>query len=118
VLAALSKYLRSQTRLLNDRRLVDYNPGIDMSKPRLQLIHCSNDIPPRAKHRQHGRSFRPVVIHGGARARSAPRESSLETVLKLIDMGFLVHQLNYLAFLQASLTALESHNWTDPEKTS
>jgi hypothetical protein len=115
---ALSKYLRSQTRLLNDRRLVDHNPGIDMSKPRLQLIHCSNDIPPRAKHRQHGRSFRPVVIHGGARARSAPRESSLETVLKLINLGFLVHQLNYLAFLQASLAALESHNWTDPEKTS
>src|SRR4030088_159567 len=94
------------------------NPGIDMSKPRLQLIHCSNDIPPRAKRRQHGRSFQPLVIHGGARARSAPRESSLETVLKLIDLGFLVHQLNYLAFLQASLTALESHNWTDPEKTS
>src|SRR3981081_1541019 len=103
--------------LANDRRLVDHNPGIDMSKPRLQLIHCSNDIPPRAKHRQHGRSFRPVVIHGGARARSAPRESSLETVLKLINLGFLVHQLNYLAFLQASLAALESHNWTDPEKS-
>jgi hypothetical protein len=37
-------------------------------------------------------------------------------VLKLIDLGFLAFQLNYLAFLQASLAALESQNWTDPEK--
>src|SRR5260370_17353487 len=77
------------------------NPGIDMSKPRLQLIHCSNDIPPRAKHRRHGRSFRPSVIHGGARARSAPRESSLETVLKLINLAFFFPHLTYLASLLA-----------------
>jgi hypothetical protein len=94
------------------------NLGIDMSKPSLRLIHCSNDIGPRAKHQRYGRSFRPLVIDGGAPARSAPRENSLETVLKLIDLGFLAFQLNYLAFLQASLAALESQNWTDAEKMS
>jgi hypothetical protein len=94
------------------------NLGIDMSKPSLRLIHCSNDIGPRAKHQRYGRGFRPLVIDGGAPARSAPRENSLETVLKLIDLGFLAFQLNYLAFLQASLAALEPHNWTDPEKMS
>jgi hypothetical protein len=94
------------------------NLGIDMSKPRLRLIHCSNGVRPRAKHRQHGRSFRPLVVHGGARARSVPRESSWEAALKFFDLGFLACQLNYLAFLQASLTVLEAHNWTAAEKTS
>ena len=42
--------------------------GIDMSKPHLLLIHCSDGIPAGAKGRQRGRSFRPLV--GGARARS------------------------------------------------
>jgi hypothetical protein len=89
-----------------------------MSKPRLLLIHCSNGIRPGAKHSQHGRSFRPVVIDGGARAKSALTESSWEAVLKLIDLGLLVSHLNYLAFLQASMTVLEAQNWADPEKTS
>jgi hypothetical protein len=105
--------------LLNDR--TSGRPQIwewDMSKPRLLLIHCSNGIRPRAKHRQHGRSFRPFVIHGGARARSVPRESSWEAALKLIDLGFLIFHVNCLAFLQASTTVLEAHNWTDPETTS
>jgi hypothetical protein len=47
-----------------------------------------------------------------------PRESSWEATLKLIDLGFLIFHVNYLAFLQASITVLEAHNWTDPEKTS
>ena len=94
------------------------NLGIDMSKPRLRLIHCSNGVRPRAKHRQHGRSFRPLVIHGGARERSVPRESSWEAALKLIDLGLLISHVNYLAFLRASKIVLEAHNWTDPEKTS
>jgi hypothetical protein len=83
------------------------NLGIDMSKPRLRLIHCSNGVRPRAKHRQHGRSFRPLVIHGGARARSAPRESSWEAALELINLGFLISGCNYVAFLRASTTVLE-----------
>jgi hypothetical protein len=90
---------------------------IDMSKPHLLLIHCSDDILAGAKGRQRGRSFRPLVIRGGARARSVPRRNSWEAALELIDLGFLVSQ-SYLAFMQASLTVLEAYNWTDRERTN
>jgi hypothetical protein len=91
---------------------------INMSKPHLLLIHCSDGIPAGAKGRQRGRSFRPLVIRGGARARSVPRQSSWEAALELIDLGFLASHASYLAFMQAGLTVLESYNWTDPERTS
>jgi hypothetical protein len=94
------------------------NLEIDMSKPRLLLIHCSNGIRPGAKHRQRGRGFRPLVIHGGARAQSAPRESSWEAAFQLINLGLFVSHGNYLAFLQASITVLEAFNRTVPEQTS
>jgi hypothetical protein len=92
------------------------NLEIDMSKPRLVLIHCANGIRPGAKPREHGRGF--LVIHGGARARSVPKKTSWEVGLELIDLGFLVSHGNYLAFLQTSITALEAYHGTDPEKTS
>jgi hypothetical protein len=67
------------------------NLEIDMPKPRLRLIHCSNGVRPGAKHRQQrGRSFQPLVIHGGALARSVPRESSWDAALELINLGFLI----------------------------
>jgi hypothetical protein len=94
------------------------NLEIDMSKPRLLLIHCSNGVQPAAKHRPRGRSFRPLVIHGGARARSVLRKNSWEAALELINLGFLISHCNYLAFLQAGITVLEAYNRTDPEKTS
>jgi hypothetical protein len=89
-----------------------------MSKPRLLLIHCSNGIRPGAKHRQRRRSFRPLVIHGGAQARSVPRESSWEAALEPINLGFLVFHAHYLIFLQASIAVLEAYNRPDPEKAS
>jgi hypothetical protein len=89
-----------------------------MSKSRLQLIHSSNEIRPGAKRGQKGRSFRPVVIQGGAPARSVPTKSSWEAALELINLGFLISQVNYLAFLQASVIVLETQNWTAPEKSS
>jgi hypothetical protein len=82
------------------------------------LIHCSNGIQPGEKRRERGRSFRPLVIHGGARARSEPRQSSWEAALELINLGFLISGRNYLGFLQASITVLDAYNRTDPEKTS
>ena len=94
------------------------NLEIDMSKPRLQLIHCSNGIRLGGKPRHHGRSFRPLVIHGGARAKSAPRESAWEAAVELIDLSFSISLRNYRAFLQASITILQAYNRTDPEKTS
>jgi hypothetical protein len=91
---------------------------INMSKPHLRVIHCSDGIPAGAKGRQRGHSFRPLVIRGGARAKSVPRQSSWEAALELIDLGFLVSHASYLAFMQASLTVLEPYNWKDPERTS
>jgi len=88
-----------------------------MSKPRLLLVHCSNGIRLGAKPRQHGRSFRPLVIQGGARAKSALRESAWEAALELMDLGFSICHINYLAFLQVSITVLETYNRTDPGKT-
>ena len=66
-----------------------------MSKPSLQLIHCSNGIRPGAKRRQNGGGFRPLVIPGGVR--SVPGERSWEAALELIGLGFLVCYANYLA---------------------
>jgi hypothetical protein len=84
-----------------------------MSKPSLQLIHCSNGILPGAKRPQNGRSFRPLVIDGG---KSAPGQHSWETALGLFNLGLHVCHGNYLAFLEASMIILNDLNWTDPEK--
>jgi hypothetical protein len=81
-----------------------------MSKPRLVLVHCSNGIRPKAKHRRHGSSFQPLVIQGGAPARFVPGESSREAALKLIELGFLVLQMNNLAFLEATIIVLDACN--------
>jgi hypothetical protein len=86
-----------------------------MSKPSLQLIHCSNDIRPEAKCRQNGSGFRPHVIHGGAR--SAPGVGSWEAALELVDFGFLACYENYLAFLEASAAVLGGPNRADPKAT-
>ena len=89
-----------------------------MTKARLHLICCSDDIEPEAMHRRRGRSFRLSVIDGGKRAIDAPREKLWETTLALFDLGILVSQANYLAFVAASLTALELHGWADSKQTS
>ncbi len=75
-----------------------------MSKPSLQLIHCSNGI--RSGARRNGRSFRPLVIDGGVR--SVPGEHSWEAALELFGLGLLVCYGNYLAFLEANMTVLRS----------
>jgi hypothetical protein len=90
------------------------NLGIDVSKPSLQLIHCSNGIRPGAKRRQNGRSFRPLVIDGGVK--SAPGQHSWETALELFNLGLHVCHGSYLAFLKASVIILNDLNWTDREK--
>jgi len=79
-----------------------------MSKPSLQLIHCSNGIPPGARRRQNGRSFRPVVIDGGMRP--APGEHSWKTALELFDLGLTVFYGNYFAFLEANMIILNGLN--------
>jgi hypothetical protein len=84
-----------------------------MSKARLRLILCSDDIGPEPRRRRSDRSFRPSVIDGGKRAIAAPAGDPWQAVLELFDLGLLVSQTNYLAFVAASLTALELHGWAD-----
>ena len=94
------------------------DPEIDMSKARLHLICCSGRIEPEAVHRRRGRSFQLSIIDGGKRATAAPGEKLWKATLDLFDLGILVSQVNYLAFVAASLTALELQGWADPKQTS
>lgn len=88
-----------------------------MSKARLRLIHCSDNVGPGAKRRRHDRSFRPSVVDGGWRAISVPGEDVWEAAFELVDLGLLISQANYLAFLEASIAALEAHGWADAKPT-
>ena len=95
------------------RRSPIANLGIDMSKAHLHLILCSDDIGPEAKRRRSDRSFRPSVIDGGKRAIAVPAGNPWQGLLELFDLGLLVSQANYLAFVAASLAALDQHRWAD-----
>lgn len=89
-----------------------------MPKARLHLICCSDDIGPEARRRRSDRSFRPSVIDGGKRAIAVPAGDPWQALLELFDLGLLVSQTNYLAFVAASLTALEHYGWADPKQTN
>jgi hypothetical protein len=84
-----------------------------MPKAHLRLILCSDDIGPEARRRRRDRSFRPAVIDGGRRAIAVPAGDPWQALLDLFDLGLLVSRTNYLAFVAASLAALEHHGWVD-----
>jgi hypothetical protein len=84
-----------------------------MTKARLRLILCSDDVGPEARRRRSDRSFRPSVIDGGKRATAVPAGDPWQALLELFDLGLLVSRTNYLAFAAASLAALEHHGWAD-----
>ena len=86
-----------------------------MSRPNLQLIHCSNGVPLRADHRQKSRSFRPLVIDGGVR--SVRGEPCWEATLELFDLSLLVLHQNYFAFLEAQMAVFWGLRRKGPEKT-
>jgi hypothetical protein len=85
-----------------------------MSKPCLRLVHSSNSAKLVAV-RQRDRSFRPLVVQGGAQAKSARSEGHWEAALELINLGARASWANYVALLQASIAVLEVCNRTDPE---
>jgi hypothetical protein len=89
-----------------------------MPKPSLRLVHSSNGSRLEVEYRPRDRSFRPLVIKGGARAKSAPAESPWEAAFSLFSLGFLASCHNYVAFLQTSIAILEASNRTDPARTS
>ena len=84
-----------------------------MTKAHLHLILCSDDVGSEARHRRSGRSFRPSVIDGGKQAITVPAGDPWQAWLELFDLGLLVSRTNYLAFVEASLAALEHHGWVD-----
>ena len=87
-----------------------------MPRPRLQLVHSSNGTQPGADRRLRTRGFRPSVIQGSGRAKSAPGEISWDAPLKLINLGFLASCHNYVAFVQVGLAVLEACSRTDLER--
>jgi hypothetical protein len=68
---------------------------------------------PKQGNRRRERSFRPSVIDGGKQAIAVPAGSPWQAWLELFDLGLLVSRTNYLAFVAASLAALEHHGWAD-----
>jgi len=52
------------------------------------------------------------------RAIAVPAADPWQAWLELFDLGLLVSRTNYLAFVAASLTALELHGWTDPKQAN
>jgi hypothetical protein len=115
-------YARASTRRLAEckhlvavvtRRSPTADLGIDMTKAHLHLILCSDDVGPEARHRRSGRSFRPSVIDGGKQAITVPAGDPWQAWLELFNLGLLVSRTNYLAFVAASLAALEHHGLAD-----
>jgi len=89
-----------------------------MPKAHLRLILCCDDIGPEAGRRSSDSSYRPSVIDGGKRAIAVPAADPWQAWLELFDLGLLVSRTNYLAFVAASLTALDHHAWAYPKPTN
>lgn len=87
---------------------------IEMSKPRLRLVHSSTGGEPRAPRRRRGRRFRPLVLQG-ERAGFAFEDGAWQTGLELVHLGLLAFCRNYVAFVRTSVAVLEL--CTAPEKT-
>ena len=87
-----------------------------MSKARLHLILCSDDVEPDARRRRRGRGFQPSVIEGGRRTIGVPAANPWEALRELFGLGLLVTQVGYLAFVGAGLAALELHGWADANR--
>ena len=93
-----------------------------MSKPHLTLIHCSSINRTHKRSKPHGGGFLPRVIDGLDRSATDLGECSGILAFRLIELGLLISDRSYAAFLQASVafisgTASGSRR-IDPEETS
>jgi len=83
-----------------------------MSKARLHVILCTDDIDPDALRRSSARGFKPSVIDGGKPTHDAAVEHAASNapwadLLELFNLSLLVSHASYLAVL-ASMAAFES----------
>jgi hypothetical protein len=79
-----------------------------MPNTRLHLIFCSDDVEHEVGHQRRDRSFQRSVIDGGKQTASVLADNPWIDLLDVFDLGVVVCQASYLAFLHASLAALES----------
>ncbi len=88
-----------------------------MPNTRLHLILCSDDVEPETRRQRGERSFQPSVVDGGKQTTSVPADNPWTDLLDFFDLGVVVSHASYLAFLKASLAALESRDWAHPKQT-
>ena len=87
-----------------------------MSKARLRLILCSDDVEPDARRRRGDRGFHASVIEGGRQTTGAPSDNPWEALRELFGLGLLVSQASYLAFVGASFAAVAPYGWADAKR--
>jgi hypothetical protein len=118
-LSALPLSVASRTGGRRTIRLVDHNQSGDWYAKATPAIDPLLERHPTGSKAPAARPQLPTLGHSWRRESDiAPRENPWEAALDLINLGFLISHVSYLAFLQASLTVLETYNRTDPEKTS
>ena len=79
-----------------------------MPNARLRLILCSDDVDRKATRQRRGRSFQPSVVDGGKQTPSVLGDNPWIDLLDVFDLGVVACEACYLAFLAASLAALET----------
>ena len=77
-----------------------------MSRPRLRLVHSSNDTEPAALVWQRSHGFRPLVLQGEANS-AASGASVWDAGLELVHLALLRSCRNYVAFVQATIAVLD-----------
>jgi hypothetical protein len=90
-------------------------PGTTMSKARLHLIRCSDEIEPQTRARRRERGVQLSIIDGG-RAGGVERGNPWDAVFGLFDVAVLVAHANCETLIAASLTIFELQGWAGPEQ--
>ena len=93
---------------LGDRSI--RNLESDMPKPQLLLIRCMNILRPKKMSKGHDNRFRPLIFDGRDRTTPDLRESSWMFAFQLIELGLLISNRNYTAFVQAGIAFVTGAN--------
>ncbi|MCC8983967.1 hypothetical protein [Bradyrhizobium acaciae] len=79
-----------------------------MPDRRLHLILCSDAAGHEAMRQRRNRGFLPSVVDGGNQVASVPADNSWIDMLDVFDLGVVVCQASYLAWLGAGLMVLHA----------